>query len=140
MEAICKPDYEIREKAHNDAEKAKKMAEKEGKPIRGIVVPNIGFHDIYGVWYFGRLKETILKIGMKQFGADLEKTMHVFIDVEPEKVGDGIHEISVYGHKCLLYKWMAQGYHRGLVVSADDEEGNNSAETYRQSGTWSWIL
>jgi hypothetical protein len=77
---------------------------------------------------------------MEQFGADLEKTMHVFIDIEPKQVGDGIHEIFVYGHKCLLYKWMAQGYHRGLVVLADDEKGNNRAETYRQSGTWSWIL
>jgi hypothetical protein len=43
MEAICKPDYDKREEAHNDAEKTKKMAEKEGKSTRGIIVPNLVF-------------------------------------------------------------------------------------------------
>ena len=140
MEAICKPDFDKREKTHNDADKAKKKAEKEGKSSKGIIVPGTGFYDIYGVWFFGRLKEIIMKIGIDRFAIDLTKAMHVFINVEPNKVADGIHEITVYDQKCLLYKWMAQGYHRGLVVLADDEEGNINAEAYRQSGTWSWIL
>ena len=71
--------------------------------------------------------------------------MHVFIEperVEKEKpvLSDGIHEITVYGHLCVLYKWMAQGYHRGLVVLKDDLQANIMAEVYYESKTWSWQL
>lgn len=138
MEAICKVDFDKREKAHKEAEKALEQAKKEGRPTGGIVVPEIGFYDIYGVWFFGRLKENIRQVGMERFGVDLTKMMHVFTDVEPKKISDGIHDISVYGYECRLYKWMAQGYHRGLVALADDEAGNRDSEVFRVSGTWSW--
>ena len=140
MEAICKPDFEIREKAHSDALKAVEDAQKKGLATNGIIVPEIGYHDIYGVWFFGRLKEIVRQIGSEKFGVELGKQMHVFTDVEPKKISDGIHDISIYGNPCQLYKWMAQGYHRGLVVLADDEAGNRDAEVYRLSGTWSWVL
>lgn len=140
MEAICKADFDKRVKAHNDAANALKQAEKEGKSTRGIIVPEIGFHDIYGVWFFGQLKEIIRQIGIERFGVDLDNIMHVFVDIEPKKVSDGIVDITVYSHPCRLYKWMAQGYHRGLVVLAGDEEGNSDADMYRRSGTWSWVL
>lgn len=140
MNAICKPDYDVRLKANIDAEKKIKSAKNENKSTKGIIVPEVGFYEVYGVWFFGQLKESIIKVGLDQFQNDLSKTMHVFVDVKPEKIGDGVHEITVYGHKCRLYKWIAQGFHRGLIVLADDEGGNNKAEVYRQSGTWSWIL
>lgn len=140
MEAICKADFEKRVNLYNDAIAALEQAKNAKKATSGIIVPDVGFHDIYGVWFFGRLKEIILRVGAETSGVDLGKQMHVFVDVEPKKISDGVHEISVYGHPCRLYKWIAQGYHRGLVVLADDEEANKNAEVYRQSGTWSWIL
>lgn len=140
MEAICKADFDIRFKAHKVAEEALEKAKKEKKPVTGIIVPEIGFYDIYGVWFFGRLKENIRQIGTERFKVDLGKQMHVFVDVEPKKISDGVHDITVYGLSCRLFKWMAQGYHRGLLVLADDEVGNGDAELYRQSGTWSWVI
>lgn len=140
MEVICKADFDKRIKAHENAVKALEHAKKEGKPTSGIAVPEVGYHDIYGVWFFGQLKEIIGQIGTEQFGVDLGIMMHVFTDVEPKKIGDGLHDIAVYGYMCRLYKWTTQGYHRGLVVLADDETGNREAEVYRQSGTWSWII
>jgi hypothetical protein len=140
MEAICKADFEKRVKANKEADKLRKKTEKDKKSTASIIVPEGGYHDLYGVWFFGRLKAIIQKIGMERFDADLEKTMHVFVDVDPKKISEGIHDIEIYGHSCRLYKWMAQGYHRGIVVLVDDEAGNSDAEAYRKSGTWSWIL
>lgn len=140
MEAICKADFDLRVKAYKVAEEALEQAKKEKKSTSGIIVPEIGFHDIYGVWFYGRLKVFIQQIGVERFGVDLGKMMHVYVDVEPKKISDGIHDIMVYGYSCRLYKWIAQGYHRGLVVLVDDEVGNKDAEVYRLSGTWSWML
>lgn len=105
-----------------------------------IVVPKVGFNDCYGIWFYGQLRQFICDIGRKQFDADLAKMPHAFIDVEPEKIADGIHGLTVYEHECLLYKWTAQGYHRGLVVLKDDQQANMAAEVYQDSQTWSWIL
>jgi hypothetical protein len=140
MEAICKADFDIRVKAYKVAEEALEQVKKEKKSTSGIIVPEIGFHDIYGVWFFGQLKEFIRKIGSERFGIDLGTMMHVFVDSEPKKICNGVQEVTVYGHQCSLYKWMAQGYNRGLVVLADDDTGNRDAEVYRLSGTWSWVL
>ena len=140
MEAICKPDFEKRVKANKAAEKAIEQAKKEGKPTSGIIIPDIAFHDIYGVWFFGQLKEIIRQIGKEQFGIDPGKMMHVFVDIDPDLINDGIHEIIVYDLQCRLFKWMAHGYNRGLVVLNDDDAGNRGAEVYRLSGTWSWVI
>jgi len=140
MEAICKTDFERRVNAYENVIAALVQAKKDKKATNGIIIPDVGYHDIYGVWFYGRLMEIIRQVGREKFGVDLGKQMHVFVDTEPNKIKDGIHEIVVYGHPCRLYKWTAQKYHRGLVVLADDEEANRSAEVYRQSGTWSWML
>lgn len=140
MEAICKEDFDRRVKSHKDAEKVLEQAKKEGKSTSKINVPEIGFHEIYGVWFFGRIKENICQISKERFGVDTTKMMHVFVDVEPKKISEGIYDVTVYGYPCRLYKWMAQGYYRGLLVLKDDEAGNSDADVYRQSGTWSWIL
>jgi len=63
--------------------------------------------------------------------------MHVFIDVEPGKIPDGIHAITVCCHECRLFKWKAQDYHRGLVVLVDAMRGCAVAQVYMESGTWS---
>lgn len=141
MEAICKTDFDRRVKSYEDAYVALAKTKREKKATNGIIIiPDVGYYDIYGVWFFGRLKEIIRQVGREKFGVDLGKQMHVFVDVEPKKISDGIHNITVYGHRCRLYKWTAQKYHRGLVVLADDEAANMNAEVYRQSGTWSWML
>ncbi|MBT0664513.1 hypothetical protein KI809_09395 [Geobacter pelophilus] len=105
----------------------------------GGVVPKIGFHDIYGVWFSGLFKEIIITIGKERFGIDLGNMMHVYVDVA-KTIADGVHDITVYGHECRLYKWLAQGYHRGLVVLKDDVRGNQAAEVYLESRTCSWML
>lgn len=139
MEAICKPDFMNRVKAYEDAEKLRKKAVEDKKSTAGLIVPAVGYHDLYGVWFFGQLKVIIHQVGMNKFDVNLEKTMHVFVDVDPKKISEGIHDIDVYGHSCRLYKWMSQGYHRGLVVLVEDETGNTNAEVYRKSCTWSWM-
>lgn len=140
MEAICKVDFEKRVKAQKVAEKLLEAAKKTGKPTGEIVVPHNTFHDFYGVWFFSQLTNIIRHVATEQFNVELGRMMHVYVDIEPEKVADGIHEIIVYGHECLLYKWMAQGYHRGLAVLVDDKSGNIAAKIYQDSGTWSWML
>jgi len=140
MDAICKADYDRRTAAYNDVVKAINRAIEKRMPTSGIVIPEVGYHDIYGVWFFGQLKGIIRQIGTERFGVELGEMMHVYVDVEPKKIAAGIHNITVYDHSCRLFKWMAQGYHRGLVVLVDDQSGNKDAEVYQQSGTWSWVL
>lgn len=112
----------------------------EDEQEQEVVVLKVGFNDIYGVWFFGLLTETIRHIAKKRFKVELHKMMHVYVDEDPQKLPDGIHNIFVYGNPCILYKWTAQGYHRGLVVLADDDSGNAKAQIYMASGTWSWLM
>jgi hypothetical protein len=140
MEAICKADYDGRVKARAEMQETLEKMRKSGKPIDGIVIPYVGFYDLYGVWFSGKLIETIRQVGRKQFKVELGDMMHVYMNVDPEKIECGVHNIDVYGHACRLYKWLAQGYYRGLVVLVDDMPGNARAEMFRQSGTWSWVI
>lgn len=166
MDAICKPDYMARLKAKADAEATLKLrkqkleraqqqqqlAEKRGWKIKAkehieeeemsavITVPKVGFYDIYGVWFHGRLVEELQGIGRDRFGTPIGDQVHVYVNIEPNMIADGIHDLTVYGLPCRLYKWMAQGYHRGLVVLADDEPGNVEAQVYLESRTWSWKI
>ena len=140
MEAICKADYDRRVDAHKEATRLIEQARKNGKSTDGMTIPPIEFHDIYGVWFSGKLIEIIREIGRKRFKVDLEDRMHVYVDVNPKSIVDGVHDILVYERACCLYKWKAHSYHRGLVVLVDDEVGNARAEMFRQSGTWSWAL
>jgi hypothetical protein len=133
MEAICKADYDKRVKEKEDAKK-------EAKWNASATASQIGFHDIYGVWFFGMLCSVIRDVHLSKFGVDQKNMMHVFISTEPGKIPDGIHDISVYGHQCRLYKWKAQGFHRGLVMLVDDIRGCAAAQVYMESRTWSWLL
>ena len=138
---MCKSDYNAQVKAAKTAEKQIVELKKAGKPFSSIKFSPVAHHEYYGVWFFGQLEEIIRTVSREQFGIELSKQMHVFIDVDPKKkIEDGIHELSVYGRSCRLYKWMAQGCHRGLVVLAEDENANHAAEVYRQSDTWSFML
>lgn len=146
MEAICKSDFDKRVLARKLAEEAREKAKKDQKDNKDkksmseVSVPEVGFHEIYGVWFYGKLIDTILRISSDRFGIELNKQLCVFVDEDPKKIVDGVHDISVYEYPCKLYKWTAQGYYRGLVVLEDDEAANGNAEVYRQSGTWSWML
>ena len=140
MNAICKSDYDKRTAACDEAYRALNMAKRMNMPTNGIIIPKTEYHDIYGVWFFGELKGIIRQIGTERFGVELGNMMHAYVDVEPVKIGTGIHDITVYGHPCQLNKWLAQGYHRGLVVLVDDLSGNKDAEVYMESVTWSWVL
>jgi hypothetical protein len=127
MEAVCILDFEQQEE---DRKKSK-------VPAR--------FYEFYGVWFYGRLAEVIRHSALEKSGVELGKRMDVFIEpegFEKEKplLSDGIHDVTVYGHPCKLYKWVAQGYHRGLVVLADDRPGNAVAEIYYASKTWGWMM
>jgi len=137
MEAICKADYNQRVRINAHAAREQMLRKGEEKKV---TVPTVGFNDIYGVWFFGKLADCIRRTALERFGVTLETQMHVYVDSEPNTIGDGIHEVQVYGHYCKLYKWMAQGYHRGLVVLADDIQGCAEALIYMESRTWSWVL
>ena len=140
MNAICKADYDKRTAAYVEVVKALNRTMKNQMHTSGIIIPEVGYHDIYGVWFFGQLKGIIRQIGTERFGVELGNMMHAYVDAEPMKIGTGIYGITVYDHRCRLYKWLAQGYHRGLVVLVDDLSGNKDAEVYQQSVTWSWKL
>jgi hypothetical protein len=140
MEAICIAEFDQRTKARDQAEKAVKELKDKGNPHKHIVVLEVGYYDCYGLWFFSNLTGIIQQIAAEKFNEQIGKMMHVYLDLEPKKVADGIHPVGVYGNNCLLYKWMAQGYHRGLVVLKDDKAGNMAARIYQESGTWSWML
>lgn len=133
MEAICKADYDKRVKS-------KKDFEKEAKRNSSAAAPLVGFHDIYGVWFFGNLCAVIRQVHVSRFGINQQNMMHVFVDEQPGNIPDGIHSLTVYDHGCRLFKWKAQGYHRGLVALADDMRACAVAQVYLESGTWSWKL
>ncbi|MHC1697587.1 MAG: hypothetical protein AB9919_05900 [Geobacteraceae bacterium] len=137
MEAICKADYDQRVRSTEQAKQEQMLRKGDAKKV---TIPAVGFNDIYGVWFFGKLADCVRRIALERFGVALDTKMHVYVNSEPSKIGDGIHEIQVYGHSCKLYKWMAQGYHRGLVVLADDIQGCAEALLYMESRTWSWQL
>lgn len=143
MDAICKADYDRRVEARSKAERERERKKKEGATaaaVGAIKVPEVGYHDIYGVWFHGKIEEVIVKLGRECFSEDLRPLMHVYVSLKPEKIADGTHDLSVYDYACRLYKWKAQGFHRGLVVLADDAEAAAEAETFLKSGTWSWRL
>lgn len=140
MEAICIAEFDQRTKARDQAEKSIEELTKQGKPTKHIVVPEVGYFDCYGLWFFSSLTDIIRQIAAEKFNEQIGRMMHVYLDLEPKKVADGLHSVGVYGNNCLLYKWMAQGYHRGLVVLKDDKAGNMAARIYQESGTWSWML
>ena len=136
---------------HNRLENSSVSLLEKSRPVKEIIVPTIGFHDFYGVWFYGHLTKNILQIIKERFENELkmmkyvaeirlENMMHVYIDVNPKMLKDGIYEVSVYGTVCRLYKWMAQGFERGLVVHVEDQLANQKAAIYMESGTWSWML
>ena len=156
--SFAEKEIERRKKEADEAERLKRRAESrsptqkrkanesketvpdEDEQEQEITITRVGFYDCYGVWFFGQLTDNIRQIAKNRFNAELHKMMHVYIDVESKNLTDGVHEIIVYGHSCRLYKWTAQGYHRGLVVLAEDDSANQSARVYMESGTWSWQL
>jgi len=160
MEAICKLDYEARAAAKKAAEKElaalreelerARANDRDGAPSRrtqtlekGVCefsVPSIGFHEVYGVWFAGVLLERLRTVTQERFGGDLGDATHVFVDAAPQDLTGGVHDLAVYGHQCRLYKWKAQGFHRGLVVLAGHALECAAAHVYRDSGTWSWRL
>ena len=140
MEAICIAEFDRKTKASEQAQQTIKELKEKGKPHKHIVVPEVGYFDCYGLWFFSNLTDIIRQIAAEKFNEEIGRMMHVYLDVEPKKVADGIHSVGVYSKNCLLYKWMAQGYHRGLVVLKDDKAGNMAARIYQESGTWSWML
>lgn len=169
IEAICESDFAAQVQAKNRAEQElkrwKQIQEEAERGRRKIedgrttrcrepeptalkayeaasepIIPKIGFHDLYGVWFFGDLTTIVRQISIERFGVDLEKRMNVYVNVEPNSITEGIHPITVYGHVCRLYKWKAQGFHRGLVVLIDDIPANQAAEIYLGSKTWSWRI
>ncbi len=127
MKAVCIIDFEKHEKSNMRRENEGACEE----------VPL----EFYGVWFAGTLWLSL----KDKFGDVLNKRANAFIVPDQNVHGrpvlpDGIHELTTYGEPCRLYKWTAQGYHRGLVVLADDEKANAMALKYYESTTWSWIL
>lgn len=139
MDAICKADYDLRmaarEKAEAELEEAARLRRKSTTQL-----PVVGYHDFYDVRFSGQLCDIIRQIAQQTFQLDLGSMMHVFVDDPPSGIANGIHPLTVYGRECLLYKWKPQGYHRGVVVLADDNTGNAVARIYMESDTWSWLL
>lgn len=138
MDAICWTDWTPRIETLQSIETENKRRQKKGEKL--LAIPNIGYFDCYGIWFLGDVVDKINILSVKKFGGALGTRTHVYLSVKPDKVGDGIHDLTAYGYKCRLYKWMAQGYHRGLVVSVNDAWANATALAYMESRTWSWIL
>jgi hypothetical protein len=88
--------------SYDEVVKALNRTMKNHISTTGIIIPKVGYHDIYGVWFFGQLKGIIRQIGTERFGVELGNMMHVYVDLEPMKIGTGIHDITVYDHPCRL--------------------------------------
>ena len=125
-------------KAREKADGGKDI-EKAREQVSAASVPVLDFYEFYGVWFYGSLWQEVRAIAEKQFGAIPTSMNHVFIDKEPKKIFEGVHEIAVYGVPSLLYRWKAQGYDRGLIVNALDGESIREAEVFMNAKTWSWL-
>lgn len=119
MEAICKADFDLRLIASIVAKRESGRTEILDEPAG---LPVDGYHDGDGIWFFGEMTDVIRIISWERFGVAIGKQMHVYLDSHPDSIPDGVHDISVYGLLCRLYKWKSQTSYRGLVVLASDSE------------------
>lgn len=131
MKAICRTEYRSGRLVGDMDDKNLDLK----REVAGVI-----YYDIYGVWFYGELESLINEYLEKRFKENLGSNIHAYVNVKPSSIATGVHDLEVYGHRCRLYKWMAQGCHRGLIVLENNEEDNKSARRFMESGTWSWIL
>ena len=105
MEAICIAEFDQRTKARDQAEKAVKELKDKGNPHKHIVVPEVGYHDCYGLWFFSSLTDIIRQIAAEKFNEEIGRMMHVYLDLEPKKVADGLHPVGVYRGCCMFHSF-----------------------------------
>jgi hypothetical protein len=139
LSAICWADYQQRVAARKQAEQEQEEAKRLRKPCSNEL-PAVSYFDFFDVRFFGRQCDVIVQVARTEFAVELGNKFHVFVGVDPKGIIDGVHPVLAYGSECLLRKWTAQGFPRGLVTLADDAAANAVAEVYRESGTWSWVL
>lgn len=86
------------------------------------------YHDAYGVWFGGSLGAVIKK---------RSGFLHAFLTAKPEKLQEGISELTCYGIPSILYFWRSQGYNRGVIIAINDTEETH-AEANRLLDTRPW--
>lgn len=125
-------------------EKAKKFVEEnptvkktiyldriEDRKLQPEEVKDMSYNEAYGLWFDRQITHEVL-----QASTIRERT--VFLDVKHEKLEPGIHQVTVCGKEAYLYFWRAQGYPRGIVVLADNEDANLAAAEVSEAAPWDW--
>lgn len=158
MKAICMPDYQMRVgmvEIINKESKDKAVALGRAGPSSGCMSSkvicmksyieerdgrrNVGYSKTGGVMFAGKLTMIVREFADEVFEIKLGKMMQAFINVEPSKIHDGVHEVSCYEEDCLLYTWSINSAIEGFVVLKGSEIDNAAANIYlwyAQMNTW----
>ena len=81
--------------------------------------------DYYGVWFCGAARlaaEAVAGSG------------RVFL--AQKKIDEGEHDVSIYGIHGRMFYWVAQGYHRGIVLAEPTEELVQRAREIMVAAPW----
>lgn len=103
----------------------------EDRQLAPAEVKDLGYHEAFGVWFDRQIVSEVL-----QATTTREKT--VFLNQKHEKLEPGIHPVTVSGKEAYLYFWRAQGYPRGIIVLADNEDANLAAAEASEAALWDW--
>lgn len=135
--AICKADFDrvLKAQKHIDSnpsfKKSVYLDRIEDRLLAPQEIKGLGFYEIYGIWF----DKEISKILQESVPCS---SRIVYLNEKPEKLFPGTHEVKVVDKLAWLYFWVAQGYPRGLVVLAENEEANNKAAELAGCAPWRW--
>lgn len=90
------------------------------------------WHEAYGIWFAGKFR---VSVNEKHW-----PRTWICLDVKPSSLEPGEYEVDVWGHPGVLLFWKAQGYMRGVVISADECGLIESARKVMVSAPWSFEM
>ena len=86
------------------------------------------WHECYGIWFGGDFRKAVEEKHRPQ--------TWVYLNIKPEKLEPGEHDVDVWGKPGKLFFWRAQGYLRGVVVPAEEEQMLFAARQVMEEAPW----
>lgn len=137
LTAICKTDYMRILKAQKyitanpDFRKSVYLDRIEDRLLEPDEIKGLNFFEVYGVFF----DEEISGI-LNESAPCLSRV--VYLNEKPENIKPGTYEVRVAGKPAWLYFWWAQGYPRGVIVLASNEDANIKAAEIAEKKPWNW--
>ena len=137
LTAICKNDYEriLRAQKHLTANpnfrKSVYLDRIEDRMLEPEEIKGLNYFEVYGVFFDRKISE-LLKESVPC------SSRIVYLNEKPENIKSGTYEVRVADKPAWLYFWWAQGYPRGVIVLADNEDINIKAAEIAEGEPWDW--